>query len=807
MALPNVQLVKTATAQYLTFETDFGVAADLRANGSYDPALVKLAITFLAGKPDAVLLDIGANIGTFAVPVAQATNCRVHAFEAQRIISQLLSANLVMNRIDNAYVENVMLVAPGGAPERFLKAVDYTQAGNFGAYSTDAKLFDARLGKKMQDSGKQERVKAVTLDSYGFENVALIKLDVEGAELDVLKGALKTLEKNNYPPILFEAWSQDWFAAQKKELLAFIEKLGYRVAPMSEAKDNDNFVATHPKSGTAQMGQTAAPAAADLAETFKQAVAALNAGNLPQAEQLLRSLWALKPKNPEILFQLAQTLAKRQNYAEAQRFAAELLTVAPSTNAKALLAQIYVSSGNLAQAVPLLRDLARERNDAATWSYLANVLVQLGENLEAGKAFREAFILEPKQTGSALQYYVRCREHDIDEVIETFRKVQKRNDIGADTHYHIHRVIIMAVEMRARRARGLDEYCASDFDDMLFKYAQAEVAEWKAACNKLFKAMPTNSFAAEVCLTASLADGKLEDYTAIEKVIDPKQVLASAITAPQFYRTIDTRPFAETLARFPKSQLLAQTHDNIPRAIFVGCDKVYFDRYMYAFLGSALAVRSQVGFHVHVFDGDEAELRRVFDAVTAKGTLPLRITVESSGASEDTRLSYYHAVRFLRLMQYHELYPDGVWHLDADFMLGRDPSFLFDLLKTHDTAFAMQPGRIEPHNRIAAGVMGLSGSSFAKRFLKMVSGYLADCWQMGRLQWGADQMAIYLVMLYLRQAGEAPKIFPVTTAHTGNFKPETVFWPSKVGAGDPDAGTMEKARQQAFQALGLQGQA
>src|SRR4029078_7744177 len=74
-----------------------------------------------------------------------------------------------------------------------------------------------------------ERVRAAQLDDYEFENVGLIKIDAEGAEADILRGAAKTLETHRYPTLLLEAWTHDWYAEQREALIQQLKELGYAV--------------------------------------------------------------------------------------------------------------------------------------------------------------------------------------------------------------------------------------------------------------------------------------------------------------------------------------------------------------------------------------------------------------------------------------------------------------------------------------------------------------------------------------------------------------------------------------------------
>ncbi len=145
-----------------------------------------------------VILDIGANIGTASVPICRETGCELAAIEASKDTASLLLKNIALNQI-KAHVDIVALTsqADDGA---FLKL--YLRDGNRGANSL---LADWNPSKA---DATYELAPATTLDRYidgarYAARIALIKIDVEGAELDVIKGGQKFLASNT-APILME---------------------------------------------------------------------------------------------------------------------------------------------------------------------------------------------------------------------------------------------------------------------------------------------------------------------------------------------------------------------------------------------------------------------------------------------------------------------------------------------------------------------------------------------------------------------------------------------------------------------------
>lgn len=239
--LPNCELVKVEDTQFIVFKTMDVVTHGVK-NGGYEPELHSLAMRLLERHTNGTVLDIGANLGSFCVRLAKSRrDLNFHAFEPQRIIYYQLCANTFINGLDNIHCHHFGLSNKTDRLE--LEMPDYSQEHNIGAFSIDEDTRDNDY--ECKTVGKKERITVFPLDSADHRNIVLLKVDVEGHELEVIRGAKKTLEKNNYPPIIFEAWTwKPWFEPKRTELIKLLEIMGYKITKLGE-----NNVAQNPKFG------------------------------------------------------------------------------------------------------------------------------------------------------------------------------------------------------------------------------------------------------------------------------------------------------------------------------------------------------------------------------------------------------------------------------------------------------------------------------------------------------------------------------------------------------------------------------
>jgi len=205
-----------------------GVGHELLETGQYaQDELDKLGMLLGLCAPDPVILDIGANIGVHSLffSAIAGPRGRIHAFEAQRIVFQMLMGNLALNSIENVVGHGVAL---GSAPGTLqLPPVDYTKPWNFAGMGLVTESPDPQFAHGTAEraaADKHESIAVITLDSLKLERVDFIKLDVEGMEESVLRGAARTLDITR-PLMQVEWWGRDRGSLP----LYLLDHLDYRV--------------------------------------------------------------------------------------------------------------------------------------------------------------------------------------------------------------------------------------------------------------------------------------------------------------------------------------------------------------------------------------------------------------------------------------------------------------------------------------------------------------------------------------------------------------------------------------------------
>ncbi len=178
-------------------------------------------------KPGMTVVDVGAYIGSHTVKLAQLTKPGiVYAFEPQEDIHQILSHNIELNGLGDYVTAYKMALGDQSCSTKMntepKKPADLEKKTNRGTNFV--------LGC-LDDTGDPLAFEMRTLDSFKLDNVGFIKIDVEGAQLLVLKGAEETIKRNK-PVMLIEMNpSIRDFSHHKgtspEEVIQWLEERGY----------------------------------------------------------------------------------------------------------------------------------------------------------------------------------------------------------------------------------------------------------------------------------------------------------------------------------------------------------------------------------------------------------------------------------------------------------------------------------------------------------------------------------------------------------------------------------------------------
>jgi len=162
-------------------------------------------------KTSKVIVDVGSYTGIYAIIGAKSNpQSTVIAFEPNSELSSTLLENLSINSIQNVLVENVALGSRNFMTDLYV-----------GNTSDTAPIIAGR-----DPVARRQKVEVRNFDSYlslqSFQQIDLLKIDVEGYECEVLRGMERTIEKCR-PIFIIEALDMHELNQQGK----YLESLGY----------------------------------------------------------------------------------------------------------------------------------------------------------------------------------------------------------------------------------------------------------------------------------------------------------------------------------------------------------------------------------------------------------------------------------------------------------------------------------------------------------------------------------------------------------------------------------------------------
>jgi FkbM family methyltransferase len=185
-------------------------------------------------QPDYTILDGGANLGFHSIQFATLANQgKVYSFEPQPLIFNLLSTNILINgasdivkqfRLGLSNKEEQLKMSP--LKEQFFSE-DCINYGGRGLTNLD---------------GGEEDVETITIDSLNLPKLDLIKLDVQGFELETIKGGEKTI-KHNYPLMFIENYLD---AEKDQQVIKLLEEWGYITYRLLCTENQEDCIAVYP---------------------------------------------------------------------------------------------------------------------------------------------------------------------------------------------------------------------------------------------------------------------------------------------------------------------------------------------------------------------------------------------------------------------------------------------------------------------------------------------------------------------------------------------------------------------------------
>ncbi len=226
------QIIKLVGKKYIVVRTKYGFLIKLKIEdyliaghmhlGETNPFETNILRTIL--KPGDVFIDVGAHMGWFTLNAGQVVGDKgkVYAFEPNPSVAGWLRDNCELNHLHNVSLEEVAVSDKNDTVIFWIGDID-----SLGSLRRQNATRDST-----HESKKLKRL-SITLDHFAdkhkLRKIKFIKVDAEGADLQVLMGAERILRKFS-PCLLVEVFglTQETDRNRDKEIVSYLARLDYK---------------------------------------------------------------------------------------------------------------------------------------------------------------------------------------------------------------------------------------------------------------------------------------------------------------------------------------------------------------------------------------------------------------------------------------------------------------------------------------------------------------------------------------------------------------------------------------------------
>ncbi len=163
---------------------------------------------------DEIIIDVGANVGDTSIYWAKLYGAKVLAFEPLSESFEIMRENISLNGLDDLITPYNLALGDG-------TDISFNMSGYMMKYSMDS----------------LKKIKTERLDNFNFNNISMIKIDVEGFELHVLRGAIETIKRNK-PRIIIETHSKEL----RKRTNEILSSVGYSLIYRDKSRRGEGFM-------------------------------------------------------------------------------------------------------------------------------------------------------------------------------------------------------------------------------------------------------------------------------------------------------------------------------------------------------------------------------------------------------------------------------------------------------------------------------------------------------------------------------------------------------------------------------------